>query len=1357
MAFTTTQRLDTALLRNLNFRTPLNVPISSQYTLYANGQGQTYWSNSVSPTDLSTVYSSLSTSVHVLGSTTTSSVTGLTNSIALLSTNVIQFSTSMSTSIGQLIQSDSNLSNSVLSLSNNLTNLAYSNFIQINNIYNSTLGEVSSILGNYSNLNLFYLETSNLMDEIAASASSLSTALYTQNTSTYNVLTSNYIFYTDQRFLALDVYLSTTFSTINSSFALTVDTQSTITGVTIEMLSSSSNMQSTMFGFSTTDGIMFSSIFDSYLYPLSSIVSAHDVRISSLETVSTNLSTIIAPWVTSTISSSQGLQNIEIQSSVSTLSYLYNSLTLSTVNNLSTINFFSNYTINTLSNNEASISTLQSQMSSLLYEYSVLTTSSILAGIYDSFINLEVYTSTIIVDNDIKFKSSLIGGSLSTINSTAVSYFDYYVSTMYDSTLSTLIPSTQAYFSSITSTTLFIAVSTSLSSMYAISYATTSSFVSTTTSLTSSIISTSVYQLDSSIQNYLVIPTTSTNAAYSTIFYSSLSTMLSTGYGQLGIQSSMFSSLYTLYSTSLSTIWISSLNQIAFMSTQTGLNNSTATTQMSTNSTLFGRQMSTQNGQFTSTLASFTPVLNAALGSTTTAIYVQTTYVATSTLNNIQSSTIQTYNTFVTGLNNAYSTALYSSIYTEQTLELTGTTSNAIMDMATYRNFNINIYNIQNTGALYKLSYTQNTLLNMNYRSGFIFINVSTVGQSYTSNNSQLRFDAYQWGLPTTVFGSVYPFISNADYTLQYQYVIQNNTLYTNIMNVYPRIRIQTATFNSIGTNMLTNEAFVPYSNAFWRGTPIQVSWTRYSFFPSSLGAPPFNPQVAIDMLVGGNIVAEYGPYSFFTTSNATVNVPYLTGIQSSNVLPTQMRVYVTGAPTQAATTSFFTVMPTFDRVQMIQPTLPFTGYVGGTELVAITDVGGFPLLNTPISMTATSGRISYDNTSAYIPQNINNGLLNQAGADGYNSVSLSYSTAMIALPFGSLNLEPDGLSAWSTIRTPNVSQTSTATSYSFLKTTAVDAWDATVYTSTGFTSNVYVSASPNIGKYMSFGLDPSPVGKTSVAFAYCWYFDLASVAIYATGALRVSALPYLATNRYAISFNGNRVQFLINGVEQYSEARSVGAPLFFGASFYSGTSQLNNVNYSAILPPVGIIKEATQEIGSTVFFVNFGVTGNTYFSRVSTLRRYGVDTYFRFSRLSTSVQFLANNVQFSTGTASIWRIDSGTPNTSNTFSTGIIYMNYNYTPPNRISTSAFYTDSVFCGPSVGTPDLNVVARMDSVNLSSNVIPVSTLMYYNLLGNPVAGTQTSNMIIRATVVSGLSNYVSSFVTNGSSNAQVFRI
>ena len=59
MAYPTGANLNALLLQQLNFRTAGNYPISSLYTLYANGQGQTYWSNSLIPPTLSILSTSI--------------------------------------------------------------------------------------------------------------------------------------------------------------------------------------------------------------------------------------------------------------------------------------------------------------------------------------------------------------------------------------------------------------------------------------------------------------------------------------------------------------------------------------------------------------------------------------------------------------------------------------------------------------------------------------------------------------------------------------------------------------------------------------------------------------------------------------------------------------------------------------------------------------------------------------------------------------------------------------------------------------------------------------------------------------------------------------------------------------------------------------------------------------------------------------------------------------------------------------------------------------------------------------------------------------------------------------------------
>lgn len=1188
MAFTTTQRMDNALLRNLSFRTPLNVPISSQHTLYANGQGQTYWSNSVSPTDLSTVASNLSVSIFVVESNATAFTgevsTSLQNAIDFLSSDIGNLSTYVSTTVSQIQQTDSNLSNSVISLSNNLAGLAYSNFVQINNVYNATISTMYDILNGYSNISTFTAETDSLLGVISTGLSSLSTTIGNQNTSTYNVLTSNYTSYVTNELLDYDTNVSSIFSSIFANYATNYSTQSSILVVENQTQSSVSSLQQQIYDLSTSFTSSFSTVFFSSIYPINSTLDGHELRISSLEALSTTMSSLTNVWISTFVSTSQGIQDSTIQSSIKSLSYLNSSLTASTIQNYSTFLDFSSSTISSFGGQSNAISTLSWQVSSLMFEYSILTTSSILGGIYSSFVQLEIYTYGLVASTystNVVFQSSLLSTSQFTIASTAVSYFDLYVSTMYASTLSTLVPSTQAYYSSITSTTLWFALSTATSTINIVAASSADAFYSTTSSLTKILLDSTATQLNSSITGNLIIPTQALLSSFSTSFGTNINTYSTQFYTQFGTQSTMFSSLYCFYSSALSTLFISSVNTLRFLSTQTSTFISSASGQLSTFSTLFSRQLSTQTGIYNSSIAAVTTGLSSTITSTTAAIYSYTISSANTTLTVIQNSTIQAYNTYVTGLNNALSTATYSSLYTEQVLNLTSNTSNAVMDMATYRNFNVNVYNILNANARYRLTYSQNTLLGLDYRTGFIFINVSTVGQSYTSNNSQLQFDAYQWGLPTTVFGNVYPYISNADYTLQYQYVIQNNTLFTSLMNVYPRVRIQTAAITPVAYNVFNNATNQVYSSIVWRGSPVTVSWTKYSFFPSSLGAPPFNPNILIDMRINNSTVAEYGPYPFESTS-AVVNAPYLTGIQSSNLLDTTVRVYIAGAANQAATSSFFTLMPTFDTVRMISPQLPSTAYVGGTEIVAITDLGGYPLYSTNISLNTS--QISYDNTTTYIAQNINNGILNQVGAIGAAGSQLT------------VNPNPNA------------------------------------------TSNIFT--------------------------------------------------------------------------------------------------------------------EASATFGSTVFFINIG---NNYFNNISTISNFGGRFRFTLSSSAALYSFDVSSLTFSTGTTNVWRVDGGIPKPTNTFTSGSATLLYSYTNVNAISSSGSYFESTFCGPAVGLPSSGIVAIMNSVNLSAVLTPVSTMLYYNLLGNPVSGAQTNGMLIQGIVTNGTSNFTSTFMTNGSSNVQIFRI
>jgi len=439
----------------------------------------------------------------------------------------------------------------------------------------------------------------------------------------------------------------------------------------------------------------------------------------------------------------------------------------------------------------------------------------------------------------------------------------------------------------------------------------------------------------------------------------------------------------------LSTLFISTTSLYSSLSTQL----KATTIQMSSFSTQYAQQLSTQTVQFNSTIQSYPAQLTASINSTNTAAYIFATSSATTTLSNIQTSTTSAYNAFTAGLNAQAQTAALSSLYTAQALTLTGTTFNAPLDMVNYRNFTVNIYGLCNGSSNYGITYLSNNIQSLNYRKGIITIDISTVGTFYSTNSGVLLFDIYRWGLPTSVFGNVYPTIANSDYMLQYEYTILNQIIYTNLLNVYPRLRIRNPQISSIVRNVYVGSVGAYSSNIFWRGSPFQVSWSNYSFFPyGQLGAPPFNPTVNIDIVVGGAVVGKFGPYQL-SQSTVTVRAPYLQN-QTSPLIQTTVMAYIAGNYINAVSTVFTTAIPAFNQIQLFSPNYPNSqqtggGFAGGTELVALTEGGKYPLYNAYANINAAGTFRSFNDDPAYVVTNLLGGALNAVGFAGQTPSTL--------------------------------------------------------------------------------------------------------------------------------------------------------------------------------------------------------------------------------------------------------------------------------------------------------------------------------------------------------------------------------
>lgn len=853
MAFTTTQNIDSLLTRGLNFRLPNNAPISSLYTLYANGQGQTYWSNSINPTNLST----LSTTIGNVESSANSNFSSLNSTIQL-----------QSTQIGFLFGADIGIIRNMSIMSNAL--IAYTN---------------SSIEG-ISTVSSFYYFANDVLSTTVIGLSTLSTTIGRQNASTYSSLTSNYTAsinalstssrnYTDSRVSSLAGVVSYYDSTIVFSTQINralISSVSTLNRLIVSSFVASSNLTTSLIN--STFGVIDS---------LASVTAAIGSNVVDLLELSTNLSNITSNWITEQINTQSGALQDEVNYQSTAISTLqYSSIVF--IEQFSTISTTSVQNYSTLSSmiqvNTSTISEVQRQVS-------ILTTTALISEIYDTFIALEGYTSSLInstINTVGPYQSSLFQSVMVTNQSISQAFFDYYTSTLYNSTLSTVL-------------------------LYTFEF---------TSSLMSSLYSTGTYTL------------------------------------------------------------VSTLN-----STAVGIGNSTLASSIAGYiSTPAGIQLSTFAGNASTALLTF----STAAISTLNSVSLQT-YITTST---VETSTIVAYNNFVALLASQISSAGLSTLYTEQVINLTGSNYVGTIDLYGYTNFYINVFSLaSNTNSNYRVTYNYNIASNLPYRSGLITLNVSTVG--YAGQNHGFRFDFYTWGVPTSIWSNVYPAIINYDYEAQYQYNILNNSIYTNLLNIYPRLGVS-ALQTSATANVYSSTFNAILSTTYWNNTPIVFNWSNYNGFPTSgtFGGPPFNPLIAIDFYSSGTLLQEYSTYTF-GTSSATVITPVLNSVKTN----VTALIYVVGKPQTGLSYNFTTINKSFNTLTIHNvPRRQAFNLLAGNELVVRTTNGKYPL-NETIPTVAFSGSNSYYfNDPAYSINNFTNGLLNVVG----NSPARSF-TARTSLP----------------------------------------------------------------------------------------------------------------------------------------------------------------------------------------------------------------------------------------------------------------------------------------------------------------------------------------------------------------------
>ena len=413
MAYPTGANLNSLLLQQLNFRTSGNYPISSLYTLYANGQGQTYWSNTISPSALS----SFSTSIGI----------ALVNQYVTLSTLIdTTYGTGLSGELSTLeyytYSSFSSVFNYLSSIQSTNLNYAFlstanSFQIQLNSYYQSTLNVCISTVNTLSNVSSYNSAVNQLYLSTQLWLSTMSTGMGIQDATTSTLL----IGLINYGLTSTVVWTQQQLSTISSSQVSANQLNLFSTSINNALLSTSASLSR-------------------QISTISTMLSYDDTRLSTLETnfnyfsttgagvlVSSFFSTNISPINSNIISLSSGLYstNLYIAQLSSANGYSISCLTGSTNQNIAEISYLST-------------------------QFAYITTSSILEGIYSTFMELEQYTVNLINSTNAAYVYYL-STSLSTQTSLITSVIVSTVNTAASTSISTLSNQVSTALSTITS------------------------------------------------------------------------------------------------------------------------------------------------------------------------------------------------------------------------------------------------------------------------------------------------------------------------------------------------------------------------------------------------------------------------------------------------------------------------------------------------------------------------------------------------------------------------------------------------------------------------------------------------------------------------------------------------------------------------------------------------------------------------------------------------------------------------------------------------------------------------------------------------------------------------------------------
>ena len=414
MAYPTGANLNNLLLQQLTFRTGGNYPISSLYTLYANGQGQTYWSNSINPDSLSTLSSAVGNAIQSTYVNLSTLITSIAPSTLLSRFSTFEYYTysSISTLLyyqNILLTQSTNINDAFLSTANSFQ-------IQLDSYYQSTLNATNSTVSALEGFSSFYEVISTQNSSFAFALSSMSTGIGRQDaiTSTLLVALINTGLYSTSQWTSQQL----------SSFTTNTDFNAFSTSINYALLSTSTGISGEI-----DDTIAYiNDVSTAVIDNTNALLSTSDSLLLTIDTLSGELAYLSSGF-------------ISLSGEVSSYQYFNYSTISSLTNEVSTLTSLT-------ATNTADLFSLNQQVS-------VITTSSILEGIYSTFIQLEAYTVELINSTNTAAEASFASLQLSTIlflESTNAAYVEVSQSTIYGVEVQ-LVSTFSFYTSTLVSTT----------------------------------------------------------------------------------------------------------------------------------------------------------------------------------------------------------------------------------------------------------------------------------------------------------------------------------------------------------------------------------------------------------------------------------------------------------------------------------------------------------------------------------------------------------------------------------------------------------------------------------------------------------------------------------------------------------------------------------------------------------------------------------------------------------------------------------------------------------------------------------------------------------------------------------------